>query len=360
MKVLMLVTDGYGGHGGIAAYNRSVADGLSQVPGITEVVVLPRVSRFEPSGAPPKVRLVMESMGGKAAYLRAVLKMLRFDFGLIVCGHVNLLPLAVAYGTLKRVPVVLQVYGVDVWAQPTRSAAFWIRRVAAVWTISYFTRDRMNAWARLPASRYVLIPPTVRAEDFGPAARRADLVARYRLEGCTVIMTLGRLASSERFKGIDEVMEALPSLLDTHPDLRYLIVGDGDDLPRLQEKARWLGLAGRVVFTGFVEEANKADYLRLADVFALPGRAEGFGIVYLEALACGVPVVGSLADASREALLEGDLGDLVDPADPASIRAGILRALGRPKHVPPGLRQFEWPAFARRVSDAVLAIGRTE
>ena len=85
----------------------------------------------------------------------------------------------------------------------------------------------------------------------------------------------------------------------------------------------------------------------------MPGRGEGFGFVFLEALACGVPVVGSLIDGSREALRDGLLGELVDPTDPASIQHGILAALAKPKGIPDGLSYFCWPAFAQRVAGAV-------
>ena len=94
----------------------------------------------------------------------------------------------------------------------------------------------------------------------------------------------------------------------------------------------------------------------MADVFALPGRGEGFGIVFLEAMACGVPVVGSSMDGSREALLNGELGELVDPADPASMREGILRALAKPKGIPPGLDYFAWPRFCERIAAAVHSL----
>ena len=81
---------------------------------------------------------------------------------------------------------------------------------------------------------------------------------------------------------------------------------------------RW-GLSDRVVFAGFIPEAEKADHYRLADAYVMPGRGEGFGFVFLEAMACGIPVVGSRLDGSREALRQGDLGILVDPDRPDDI-----------------------------------------
>jgi glycosyltransferase involved in cell wall biosynthesis len=211
----------------------------------------------------------------------------------------------------------------------------------------------MNAWAALPVDRYVMLPNAIHLERYGTANKRPDLVARYQLGGSKLIMTLARLPCAERYKGVDEVLEIMPALLEQEPTLKYLVAGDGEDRPRLQAKAESLGLRDRVIFTGMVNEADKSDLFRLADAFVMPGRGEGFGFVFLEALACGVPVVGSLIDGSREALRDGLLGELVDPTDPTSIQRGILAALAKPKGIPDGLSYFCWPAFAQRVAAAV-------
>ena len=352
MKILLLATDAYGGHGGIAYYNRCLAEALADMPEVEEVVVLARVMRFTPEGIPEKVRFVSEATGGKLRYLRAVLAVAAERFDLVICGHINLLPLAAPFAMLKRAPLVLQVHGIDVW-QAVPKARHWLNKVDAVWSVSALTRDRMNAWAKLPESQYTIIPNTIHPERFGLAPKRADLVERYGLGGRKVIMTLARLAGYERYKGIDEILEALPALLEQEPNLIYMVLGDGDDQPRLEAKAQTLGIGDKVIFAGFISEADKSDYLRLADVFALPGRGEGFGIVYLEAMACGIPVVGSQLDGSREALRDGLLGELVDPAAPASVQQGILRALAKPREIPAGLSYFAWPAFAQRVVKAV-------
>jgi phosphatidylinositol alpha-1,6-mannosyltransferase len=113
------------------------------------------------------------------------------------------------------------------------------------------------------------------------------------------------------------------------------------------------------VFAGYIPEREKADHYRLADAYVMPGRGEGFGIVYLEALACGVPVVASKLDGSREAVRDGALGILVDPNDAEGIKGGILEALARPKGVVlEGLEYFSYANFEQRahhIIDKVLA-----
>ena len=140
------------------------------------------------------------------------------------------------------------------------------------------------------------------------------LVKRYGLQSSQVILTMGRLASQERYKGFDEVIDLMPRLLKRFPNLKYLIVGEGDDRARLEAKVA--ARSGRQRhFYWSIPESEKVAHYNLADAYVMPSR-EGFGIVLIEAAAGGVPVVGSQADGSREALLDGRLGRLVDPRKP--------------------------------------------
>lgn len=353
MKVLLLTTDAYGGHGGIALYNRDVAEALSEIPDVREIVIIPRNQPLPLEPIPDKARFLSEAAGSKVQYVKLAIREALRGADLIICGHINLLPLAVILNRYVCAPLALMVYGIDVWQPPRALAKRWLNKVDAVWTISAITRDRMNAWARLPEDKYTLLPNAIHLQRYGLGEKRRELLERYDLAGRRLIMTLARLPGTERYKGVDEVMEVMPALLEVESNLKYLIAGEGDDRPRLEAKALSLGLADRVIFTGMVKEADKGDLFRLADAFVMPGRGEGFGFVFLEALACGVPAVGSKLDGSREALRNGMLGELVDPTDADSIKAGILRALAKPKGIPPGLAYFAWPAFCQRVADAV-------
>ncbi len=353
MKVLLLTSDAYGSNGGIALYNRDIIEALVAMPEVDEVVVIARGMPTAATGMPPKVRLVTESIGGKTRFVKAALRASSEDYSLVICGHVNLLPIAALINQFIRAPLVLMVYGIDVWKPSYRLVRQWLKAVHAVWSISAITTERMNQWAGLPAARYTQLPNAIHLDRYAMAPRRADLQARHGLEGAQVIMTLARLPENERYKGVDEVIEVMPALLQDIPNLKYLVAGDGEDRPRLMQKAQALGLADRVVFVGMISEADKADYFRLADAFVMPGRGEGFGFVFLEALACGVPAVGSQLDGSREALRGGELGELADPTDPATIRACIVRALAKPPGIPPGLSYFDWRHFQERLVAAV-------
>jgi len=275
-------------------------------------------------------------------------------YGLIVCGHINLVPLAWLLSKLVRAPWLLIVHGIDAW-QPTHS---WTtnRLIGAanrVIAVSEVTRRRLMAWSDLPPERITLLPNSVDLATFAPRPKKADLARQYGIEGKKVIMTMGRLAGKERYKGFDEMLEVMPDVLKEEALSAYLIVGDGDDRVRLAEKAARLGLTDRVTFAGFVSEEDKVDCYALADAYVMPSRGEGFGIVLLEAMACGVPTVASKLDGGREALIDGRLGALVDPANREEICAATVAALRRPKMRPTGLEHFSYENFTRRARELI-------
>ncbi len=352
MKVLVLLHDSYGAVGGIAKFNRDLLAALAKDARVRQVSVLPRL---RPEEVPPpcaKMRFAPPPAGGKAGYLAAaVARRLNGDpADLVIAGHLRLLPAALAARARRR-PVWAVAHGSDAWApRPLSLVPILVRAVDRVLAVSSVTRERMAGWSGLPPERFRLLPNCVDRSVFSPGPADPDLLARYGLSGRRVLMTLARLAGRERYKGVDEVLEALPRLVQEHPGLAYLVVGDGPDRPRLEAKSAELGLAERVVFAGRIPESEKVAHYRLADAFAMPGRGEGFGIVYLEALACGVPVLGSRIDGSREALLEGRLGELVDPQDPQDVLAGLRRVLARPKGVPAGLSDYDRDRFEERLS----------
>jgi phosphatidylinositol alpha-1,6-mannosyltransferase len=144
----------------------------------------------------------------------------------------------------------------------------------------------------------------------------------------------------ERYKGHDVVLRALPSVVAKIPNLTYVIVGGGDDRLRLERLAQELGLNEHVIFTGEVTESELAALYHRSEVFLLPARTvideynpkgEGFGIVFLEAMAFGKPVIGPNYGAPAELIRHGECGLLVDPEDPAAVADALIHLLNAPK-----------------------------
>ncbi len=351
MRILLLCTDAYGGHGGIALYNRDLAEALAARPDCEEVLVIPRVIRTSPGTIPPKITFLVSAARGPISYMRALAHSRRARPDLVICGHVNLLPVACA---IARRPI-LMIYGIEAWKRlPARSNRL-LRRCGAIVSISEITRDRLLGWSHFEGKTH-LLPNAIHAEQYGIRAKRADLVAKYGLAGKRVLLTVGRLVSEERYKGFDEVLEILPRLPE---DIAYIIAGGGNDRARLERKAARLGIADRVVFTGLFPDADKIDLYSLADVYVMPSRGEGFGFVFLEALASGVPAIGSKHDGGREALLQGELGLLVDPSNSAEIEAAIRERLDRPERVIPArLEHFSYDNFVARTAAIVDDVTR--
>jgi phosphatidylinositol alpha-1,6-mannosyltransferase len=356
LRVTMLLSDGFGGKGGIAKFNRDLLEALSQSPDIERTLGLPRLIPAPISGRLPEfVRYDRRAAKGKLAFTRRVVTLIlsREAPDLVICAHINLLPLGFILARLRRARLALVIHGIDAWT-PTRSslANRLARHADTLLSVSRYSAERFAAWSGFPAGRTTILPNCVDLERFVPGPRDEKLARRYGLDGAQVILTVGRLAPEERYKGFDQILELLPDLLASRPKLKYMIVGEGGDRARLKAKARGLGVSAAVIFAGFVAEEEKIAHYHLADAYVMPSTGEGFGIVLVEAAACGLPVIGANAGGSREALLEGKLGRLVDPQDKGALLAAIEAALdGKPPLPrPPDVATFGVDAFRSRVA----------
>jgi asparagine synthase (glutamine-hydrolysing) len=362
-RALALVTDAFGGNGGIAKFNRDLITAVSRMPRCAQIVVMPRLAPRPAGDVPERVRFVIETAGAKIRYVRrALAEAAAGPADIAIAGHINLAPLAAAIARAKGASSLLMLHGIDAWT-PRRDPL--VRPSLATFTrivgVSRLTLERFRAWAHPDVGRLCVLPNCVDLRRYGPGPKPEALAAELGVAGRTVLLTLGRLASEERYKGFDEVIGSLPALAERVPDIAYLVCGDGPDLERLRAKARALGVADRVIFAGFIPEARKADYYRLADAYVMPSKGEGFGIVFLEALACGIPALGSTVDGGREALLEGKLGRLVDPSDSEELVNTIVETLKAPRGVvPAALSHYSWESFedrTRAIVESVLHAG---
>ena len=356
-RILYLHSDGFGGSGGIALYNRDALTALADDPAIDEIVAIPRAAPHPTGPVPDKVTHDLAVLRGNAAYLRAVARhAMRGRYDLVYCGHINVLPVAWPVARLLRVPIVLTCYGIDAWQPSPRAAVrYAARRVDRVFPVSRVTQERFRGWSGVTEDRCTWMPNAIHLADYGDGPRDDAFAERLGLSGRRVLLTLGRMAASEGYKGFDKVIEVLPDLARRFPDICYVIAGTGDDRPRYEALAHATGVADRVVFAGFVPEHEKAALNRLADVCVLASWGEGFGYVLLEAMACGTPSIGSIRDGGREAMRDGLLGPLIDPFDRDALTGAIATALDRPRGIPPGLDYYDFPAHADRFRAAIHA-----
>ena len=356
MRVQMLLTDGFGGFGGISRFNRDFLSALNVCPLVERVYALPRIIS-DPIEEPIPEAVVYERRAarGRVSYALAVIRHAlrgpRAD--LVICGHINLLPLAWAAARLARARLALVIHGYEAWAPSShRLSNLLVNRIDAFIAVSRYSAERFVQWSGVPAARGFILPNCVDLDRFQPRERDPALVNRYGLRSAIVMLTVGRLATGERYKGVDEVIDVMPRLLRQLPDLRYLIVGDGSDRARLEAKARARGLSDYVIFAGRIAEAEKVAHYNLADVYVMPSHGEGFGIALIEAAACGIPIVGSSVDGSRDALLDGRLGRMVDPKKPDELIEAITAAIsgGRRRARNDLVETFDVGRFRARVS----------
>lgn len=360
MRILVFTTDAFGAKWGIAEYNRNFLTALCDDSRCSEVVVIPRHAPDGPGTLPAKLRFVTTSLNSKLNYAKATLWEGIFGqkFDLVICGHINLLPFAFAASRRHKAQLALVIHGIDAW-QPHRNRLINLlaTRINAVVSVSKLSLNRFLVWAKPKRCQQIIIPNTIDLTRYTPGAKPQTLVDRYHLAGKKVLLTMGRLAAHERYKGVDEVLELLPRLLKALPELVYLVIGNGNDRERLETKASELGVAAQVIFAGYIPNEEKQAHYRLADAYVMPSSGEGFGIVFLEAMASGIPVVASKLDGGREAVRDGLLGTLVDPKNADELEQGILSALSRPCGVVPnGLDYFSRNRFDERVRQLLDAL----
>ncbi|MEG4054243.1 glycosyltransferase family 4 protein [Microcoleus sp. Pol7_B2] len=244
----------------------------------------------------------------------------------VFCGHIKLAPLIQTLCLPLGIPYTILTYGKEVWEPLPPKYQTAMRQADSIWTISRYTRDRTCEINQLNPENFHIVPCTVDENIFTTGPKPQDLLEQYNLVGAKILMTVARLRSTDIYKGVDVTIQALPQIAKTFPNVKYLVIGRGDDRPRLAKLAEDLGIAERVIFAGFVPTENLAEHYQLADAYVMPSQ-EGFGIVYLEALACGVPVLAGDADGSADPLQDGKLGWRVPHRDSAAVALACVEML---------------------------------
>jgi len=200
---------------------------------------------------------------------------------------------------------------------------------------------------------YFLFPTVFDKPDY--------LLKRYGLTKETpILLTVSRLAFSEKYKGYDNVIESMVDLSRINQGLVYLLCGEADksESERIGKLIEKNNVNGRVKLLGFVSDKELIDHYLLADVFVMQSKKEGFGIVFIEALACGRNVIAGSKDGSAEALMNGELGTLVDPDSVEELKAAVNKCLDGSSRNPEELQErvvgaFGFDKYKQRLSEQI-------
>lgn len=336
--VLVVSPELYARDGGVQMYGRTLLRALQTVlPASTELRVFVRNDR--PRVAPAASGICLVGCGsrfGVVAELRLSAAVLwaawRRRPALVISTHPQFAPLVWLAGRLSGALTWCSCHGIDVWRLRPGVRRWALRRLDRLLPVSRFTRDQLQRQLPGRCPELAVLPNSFDARRFSPGPSSPQLLGRYGFQpDQPVLFCLTRLSSTDRYKRVDSLIEAMPSLRRHVPGLRLLIGGCGDDRPRLEALVARLGVGDAVVFAGAIADDELVDHYRLATVFALPSEGEGFGIVFLEAMGCGCPVLAGDRDASPDPLGDGAFGLLVDPRQPlAPPLLALLERLGPP------------------------------
>lgn len=247
----------------------------------------------------------------------------------VLAAHPNLAPVAQTMKLVRpRLRSVICTHGVEVW-EPLGTARRWsLRRANVILAPSMCTAERAARVQKLTSTKIRRLPWALDPQFAARAAasRAHALPAAY--PGGRVILSVGRWNSSQRYKGMDHLIAALPRLLTDLPEVQLVAVGDGDDLGWLENLAEGNGVARHVHFVRGVSQDELGAWYSACEIFALPSRGEGFGLVYLEAMAYGKPVVAGAHGGAPEIVEDGVTGYLVPHGDLPQLATALAALLG--------------------------------
>lgn len=334
-RFLLVLPGAFGPAGGLEMYDRLIIKGFQEIArergGSCEtLVLLDEDKHFDARYLDPAAPALRGFAGSRPRFaLTALERVARFRPDLVVFGHVNFSSLALAVRALR--PTVKQwflTYGIDVWRRLFKVQLAAVRTAQRILSISDYTRVQLCRHNGVSTSSVELLPCAL--DPFWAADFAAKTALAAPDPTRPLLLTVARLADSERYKGIDQVIRALPAIAKAIPGVRYAIVGTGTDRARLEQVARDAGVADRVEFRGRVSPEALASAYAESSLFVMPSAKEGFGIVFLEAALFGKPSIGGNHGGTPEVIVDHETGRLVTYDDVAGFASTAVDLLADP------------------------------
>ncbi len=251
----------------------------------------------------------------------------------VILSHINLL--LIGWLIKKIAPatkIILLAHGVEIWYPLNARKRKMLQQCDKILAVSNYTRNKIIKEHGLAEGKCVVLNNCL--DPFLPLPslhkKNEALLGRYGFKASDkILMTLTRLSSKEKYKGYDTVIEAITNLKNKYPGIKYLIAGKYDNVEKdlLDHLIQQAGLQNNVVLPGYIPDEEIEDHFALSDMYIMPSKGEGFGIVFIEAMYYGLPVIAGNIDGSQDALLNGALGQLVNPDDVKEIALAITNVL---------------------------------
>lgn len=335
-RVLFLTLRTFSATGGIEKVCKVFSKGLNDLQSeglLEELQVLSmydKQSDVDPKYLPPKC---FTGYGEKKLrfVIRAVQRGCKSQ--VVILSHINLLLIGFLIKIFSpKTKLLLFAHGIEVWNPVSVLKKHTLNLCDKILTVSAFTKTRMQELFQIPDENITVLNNCL--DPFLPEAglRQKDAALLKKTgfkEDDFVLFTLTRLSSKERYKGYDNVLHAVRDLKPQYPGIKYLIVGkfDEEEVARVKKIIADLSIGEQVFLAGFIPDEELARYFHLADLYVMPSKKEGFGIVFIEAIYYGLPVIAGNKDGSVDALLDGKMGILVDPDSQQQINAAIEKVL---------------------------------
>lgn len=359
-NVSLFLTDCYGGRGGIAQYNRNLINSLISIKDLNEITIFQRKIVYKSEKIPKKINLISNISNSKVNYILKTIFHSIFGkkYDIIICCHIHLLPFAWLLSLKNNCPLVLIIYGEEAW-KPTKHkiSNFFCRKIDHLCSIRHYTAKKFFEWANITNKKYTYLPNCIEPKQYVGKSKNKKIIEKYKLKNKKIIISCARLDQEDKYKGIDETIQALGDISKKIPNIFYIVIGDGNDKKRLEQKAKKLKVDHLILFLGKVKEKTKIDIYKIGHVMSMPGSRKTFDrypfrFVNLEGLASGMHVLCS------ELKYKSDLKDenikmltQVNPKNQKKIVSKIIYLLNKKKKISPYLKNLYFKYFKKKVLD---------
>lgn len=284
-------------------------------------------------------------------------------FDRVVMSHINLLPVGWMIKKLSpHTGIILLAHGIEIWYPLPERKRRMLRGCDRIIAVSNYTKNTISKEHGIALEKISVLNNCL--DPFLPVPsllkKKNGLLHKYGFsETDTILMTLTRLASRERYKGYDKVITAIAGLKMRYPGIKYFIAGryDSHEKAYVEDLLKDLNIQDTVVMPGFIPEEELEAHFAMSDIYVMPSRKEGFGIVFIEAMYYGLPVIAGNIDGSADALLNGELGQLVHPEKVSEIADAIANVINNKTAYKPSrdllTSNFSYEKYKQKLEEAI-------